>query len=195
MTEDQLKDTKRLTLLIFASEHLRHARTACAFLLQQQLTPQHPLYYPMLSAVYVLYGKPFCRCYGLGQLGADIVPDAERDFHAEILLHRHKFYAHTDAQGVSFSADTPLNHARLIVTDSQIHFASTEVRSLPHTIESLIPLIDAISERIVAERNAIITRHPELKNCPFGEFSVNVRNADASMLKAEKPWMTASNSK
>ena len=53
----------------------------------------------LMTAVYVLYGKPFKKSYGVGCLGEELIPVEYQELHRDLLKHRDKILAHSDASG------------------------------------------------------------------------------------------------
>jgi len=98
MTKDDFEDAKALWKFFYAKECFKQVDLACSFILDQKMNEKHPIYYPLITSIYVLYGRPFKRSNRVGKLPDDIVPDQYRQLHKITLHHRDQIYAHTDGK-------------------------------------------------------------------------------------------------
>ena len=89
MTKDYFTDAKLLWKMFYAKECFRHARAAAEHIRDNALESEHPLFYSLITRVYVLYAKPFKRARGgIGMLGNEIVPKDQLELHNSLLQHR-----------------------------------------------------------------------------------------------------------
>jgi len=59
MTAEELSAAKSLWKFGYAEECFKRVANTCAFILHNGIGEEHPAYYPMIVAIYALYGKPF----------------------------------------------------------------------------------------------------------------------------------------
>ena len=59
MTKDEFEDAKTLWKMIYAYHCFRNAENACSFILNEKMDENHPVYYSLVTSIYVLCGKLF----------------------------------------------------------------------------------------------------------------------------------------
>ena len=74
MTKDEFEDAKTLWKFFYAQECFKQVENASSFILEQKIDENHPAYYSSITAIYVLYGKPFKKSNVVGKFPDDIVP-------------------------------------------------------------------------------------------------------------------------
>ena len=102
-----------------ARECFAHSKAAAQHILEAKLEREHPLFVPLVTAVYVLYARPFTRAEPIGKLGEEMIPEKHLDLHRLLFEHRHKVYAHKDAVGVPIADFGPANQVRASVRASR----------------------------------------------------------------------------
>jgi len=112
-----LDERKQIWQWLHALDCFQHVDRVCEFILEQNITNGHPLYHSLLTAVFVLYGRPFKKSHGVGRLPDGIVPKELLDIHNDLLIHRDKIFAHTDVNGVLEDEGLNLNQVDLTVDD------------------------------------------------------------------------------
>lgn len=76
----------------------------------------HELYFPMITAIYTSYSRPFKKgrmCYPLPDM---IVPDNYKGIHQQMIESRDKLYAHTDAEKHQYLGHDFLHAVRLSIS-------------------------------------------------------------------------------
>jgi hypothetical protein len=68
MTTEEFEDAQSLWKLFYAKRCFQHAENACLFLLNNKVHEDNSIYYPMVAAIYVLYGRPFKKANIVGRL-------------------------------------------------------------------------------------------------------------------------------
>src|SRR5439155_11043363 len=81
MTTEEFANAKSLWKFVYAEECFRRVQSTCALILQNGIGENHPAYYPMIVAIYALYGKPFKKADLVGALPRNIVPAEFRPLH------------------------------------------------------------------------------------------------------------------
>jgi hypothetical protein len=99
MQPQEFEDAKLLWKKYYAVQCFKHAQVAAEYILQNKIAEDDPVFFPLITAVYVLYGRPFKRTKGVGVLGKEIIPQEHLELHQSILDHRDQIYAHSDAIG------------------------------------------------------------------------------------------------
>jgi hypothetical protein len=71
----------------------------CDFILREKINPGHPLHASLMTALHILYGRPFKQQRAEAKLSEEIIPPEFMETHNGLILMRDKIYAHTDADG------------------------------------------------------------------------------------------------
>src|SRR5207244_254499 len=95
MTAEEFSAAKSLWKFGYAEECFKRVASTCEFLLQNGIGEDHPAYYPMIVAIYALYGKPFKQTDVVGALHRKMVPAEFRPLHDVMIEHRDEVYMHT----------------------------------------------------------------------------------------------------
>jgi hypothetical protein len=97
MRPNEFDDAKLLWKMFYAKECFKHAKAAAEHIFKLGMAFDSPIYYSLVTSVFVLYGKPFKNARGgLGRLGEEMIPSQHLDLHRKLLTHRDRVYAHTD---------------------------------------------------------------------------------------------------
>jgi hypothetical protein len=99
----------------------------CDYILSEHIHPDAPIYYPLVTAICVLYARPFKPSRGIESLSVQFIPKKFRELHRQLILVRDQTAAHVDARGARFHG-RPANNVRLIVRDGQIQFEVHRVK-------------------------------------------------------------------
>ena len=59
MQPQEFEDAKLLWKMFYAEQCFKHAQAAAEYVLQNKIEEDNPALYPLIAAVYVLYGRPF----------------------------------------------------------------------------------------------------------------------------------------
>src|SRR5262249_49626147 len=74
----------------------KHVENACTFILRNSIDENHPAYYPLVVAIYALYGRPFKDTKVVGVLSRKLVPPEFRPLHKIMIELRDEVYAHSE---------------------------------------------------------------------------------------------------
>ncbi|MBM4144431.1 MAG: hypothetical protein FJ225_12695 [Lentisphaerae bacterium] len=98
-----------------------YAETSCqmvealtSLLINGVIRESTPEYAATVTAIYVVYSRPFCRCAGVGLLEKTDIPAHLHEMHDHLLTFRHKVYGHKDARGIVLDDDYTANEVRAI---------------------------------------------------------------------------------
>jgi hypothetical protein len=87
--------------------------------LREQIQPKSTIYYPLVTAICVLYSRPFKPSKGIEKLTLQFVPTKFHHLHNQLILVRDQTVAHVDARGAPFK-ELPANNVRFIVRGNQV---------------------------------------------------------------------------
>src|SRR5207302_8133039 len=88
---------KRLWLQAYAWQSLSHVQVTCDFVFASKIKESDPIYYPLLTAIFVLYARPFKRSNLVGSISPQMVPKKFAELHRQIIGLRDQMSAHLDA--------------------------------------------------------------------------------------------------
>ena len=93
-----VEDRKRQALFVLGQNSFEDAINAIDHIIDNELELYCPIYYPLIVSFCVLYGRPFTKNYGIGNL-RDLfrIPKNLSETHDEILNFRNQYYAHRQA--------------------------------------------------------------------------------------------------
>lgn len=98
MKTNQIK--KSLLRTVFAKTSIDSAVKACDFVIANVQTADNPVYYSLVTAIFVLYARPFGENNGAGKIPSKYAlydSPEKRNLHDMLIHGRNKFYAHVDA--------------------------------------------------------------------------------------------------
>jgi hypothetical protein len=189
MNTSEYGDAQLLWKMFYAGECFRQTIGAARHILEAKLESGSPLFYPLMTAVYVLYAKPFTRADAVGKLEDEIVPAEWRELHDSILKHRHQVYAHRDGDGFEVGEFGPVNQVRAVRLPTEIRLVAADFSArfplMPHVIELCQLLGKTASDHV----DELLAKHA--KNIPnkIGEYMLNVQDISADMWLPQKPMV------
>ena len=123
----ELNLKKTLWKLVHASRSVSHVLTTCDYFLQHIGTDdQHPMAYPLMCSICVLYVRPFTDNEGVGMISTKFARHSDprlQKTHDYLWQSRMRFYAHSDA--TLFATDqsgarSPMHQVRVQVTRTTV---------------------------------------------------------------------------
>ena len=189
MTAEEFSAAKSLWKFFYAQECFRRVASTCAFILQNGIGENHPAYYPMIVAIYALYGKPFKQTDDVGALPRKIVPAEFRPLHDIMIEHRDEVYAHTQPGRksevrvrVSYIGTSRKRKALLL---------GNEFYARPLTLSKIIELCQAM-HTIMENRVGELQSHYYPKHLPKeeGEYPLNVVDPAGPFFLPKQPPLT-----
>src|SRR6266487_6639655 len=115
----------------------------CDYILSEKIQPEATIYYPLVTAISVLYARPFKRSKGIESLTLQFVPKKFLYLHRQLILIRDQTAAHVDAHGAQFK-ELPANNVRLIVRGSQVALSVQQVKFKLSGISQIRELASAL---------------------------------------------------
>jgi hypothetical protein len=176
MTQTEFEDAKALWKFFYAHECFKQVENACSFIIDNCLGNGHPAYYPLVTAVSVLYAKPFSRSEVVGKLPTDIVPAEFGELHQSIMDQRNQLYAHTDGNAFALNGLEPANQVRLLVSQTEARLIAPLFRLEVRLIPKVLKLCQALQRKANYHIESLQKRHHREFLEP-GEYAINVLDA------------------
>jgi len=144
----------------------------------------HPVYYPLIVAIYVLYGKPFKQSNDVGVLPRNIVPAEFRPLHDIMIEHRDEVYAHTQPG--------PNSEVRVCVSvvegKRRGQLIAPEFYARPPTLSKIIELCQVMQTTTEQRRVEIQNRYfPKYIPKEEGEYPLNVVHPAGPFFLSKQP--------
>jgi len=189
MTEEEFSAAKSLWKFGYAEECFRRVANTCAFILQSGIDENHPAYYPMIVAIYAIYGKPFkdTEVVGAG-LPKKIVPAKFRPLHKIMIEHRDQVYAHT-RPGPKSEVWVRVSYAGKSRVGQLI---STEFYARPPKLPLIIELCQAVQTVMEQRRVELQNRYFD-KHLPkeAGDYPLNIFEPAGPMFLPKQPRLSS----
>lgn len=147
MTKSEFNDAQLLWKMFYARECFRQAKGAAQHVLDAKLEHDSLLFCPLITAVYVLYAKPFTRVDGVGRLGEEIIPAEHMDSHRQLLDHRHQIYAHRDADAFNVGDYGAASQVRALRLPQEIRLFATDFHARYPAMPPIIELCRVLEKR------------------------------------------------
>lgn len=132
-------------LIAYAETSCQIVERLCALLTEERVAEGSLEYFAMLNTIYVVYGRPFHRCAGVGRLEKSDIPVDRHATHDHMMTFRDKVYGHKDTKSIQIDADYTANEVRAAVAkDGKMRIFCTELYTRPpkladiHTHASLL---------------------------------------------------------
>jgi hypothetical protein len=188
MKPQEFEDVKLLWTMFYAEEDFRHAKSAAEYILEKPIGENDSAFYPLITAVYVLYGKPFGANCGVESLKRDFVPAEYLTLHKELLDHRNQTYAHSDATRFELPDVGKANQVRLKVrgpTDKSL-FCS-QLQATHPRMPRIISLCRELQEKARAKKNELIKLYEKSFPAEVGEYILNIEQPNGDIFKPANP--------
>ncbi len=191
MQRQEFEDAKLLWKKYYAVECFKHAQTAAEYILQNDLHQDNPLYVPLITAVYSLYGRPFkCSC-GVGSLGKEIIPPEHLQLHDEILTHRDKIYVHSDAVKFELADVGQANQVRAKRLPTETLLLRSQYQATPERLPQIIKLCKELRETMLSDVNQMFAQYGKLVPAKLGEYILNIDDQNGDFWKPATPVIFA----
>ena len=181
MTPPAMNERQRFWLRHYACRAFQHAIESCHFLLRYGIHPESPLYYPLMTAAYVTYSRPFMSNFGVGRLDDSFIPAERLADHKHIMSLRSTFYAHSDAIEPP-SSNQPSNAIIVFAKDGELQFALHEMKTLPPGLPLVIDMSRLLLAKAHDEAEEIAAKIGLKANIPDGVYHLNLGDEPAPLL-------------
>jgi hypothetical protein len=133
----------------------------CDHILSEGIQPDAPIYYPLVTAIIVLYARPFKHSKGIESLTLQFVPKEFHNLHHQLILLRDKTTAHVDARSVSLQG-LPANNVVLSVREhgNRIRLAVQQVKFKTLAIPQIRGLATALVKRMLGYIKNVANENP-----------------------------------
>jgi hypothetical protein len=193
MQPQEFEDARLLWKMFYAGQSFEHARAAAEYVLQKNIAEDDSIFYPLMASVYVLYGKPFKMSRGVGSpLGEGIIPHSYLELHRDLLKHRDKIMAHSDANKIEWFDVGQANQVRLVVrspTDKSLICSQLQANRslLPHIISLCLEL----QEKTETHKMKLFKQYEKFAPAEVGEYVLNIDDLNGDFFKPAKPVVEA----
>jgi len=179
--------------MFYAKECFRHARAAAEHIRDNALEFEHPLFYSLITAVYVLYAKPFKRARGgIGMLGNEIVPRDQLHLHKSLLRHRDQLYAHRDPQSFHLPDGGPVSQIRFLVTSTRMRLFGTDFHAAHPEMPRIIDLCVVLENKADYHVSRLCKRHQREVPRLVGEYLLNAYDPEQPFVIKKDAILTRS---
>ena len=138
----------------------QHVREICDYILSHQIQPEDTVYYPLVTAISVLYMRPFKPSKGIGSLSAlQFVPKKFQKLHDLLESVRDQTTAHVDARSFELKG-LPANNVKLIIRDGQVRLEPHGVKFKLTLISEIRELATALEKRMHEHTNKLVSQYP-----------------------------------
>src|ERR1035437_10672830 len=158
-TELPESDQVKLWKVMYAWRSFHHVSLTCDFILESGISEDHPIYYPLLAAIHVLYSRPFKRSNIVGKITEDIIPKEYNNLHKALIGLRDQVVAHLDADGPHLG-DNPANHVRFVVHPNRsVDIGLSELKGRVPNVKRIQQLMEILTKKMLYHRDRICDRH------------------------------------
>jgi hypothetical protein len=190
MRAAEFKDAKLLWKMFYAYHCFRRAEAAAQHILDERLEKESALFYPLVTSVYVLYGKPFKRARGVGQLGEELIPPEHLDLHRQLLEHRDQIYAHIDADAFPLADYGGVNQLRVIQAGTEQRLFAVDFHARFPLMPSVIDLCRVLQTKTWYHVEKLFNRYKSKVPESAGEYVINVSNEAGEFFTRAKPMIS-----
>jgi hypothetical protein len=144
----------------------------CDYILSRRIQPEDTIYYPLVTAISLLYMRPFKRSRGIEPLSVQFVPKKFQMLHKLLESVRDETIAHVDARSFEFKG-LPANNVKLIIRDGQIRLEPHGVKFKLTLISEIRQLVAALEKRMHEHSNKLVSQYPN-KAPDDGEYLIDL---------------------
>ena len=94
----------------------------CDLILKEKIDPGHPFHASLMTALHILYGRPFKQQRTEAKLSDEIIPPEFKETHKGLILMRDKIYAHIDADGPKTANNEIMNKIAVRINNGAVQF-------------------------------------------------------------------------
>lgn len=182
-----LQERRELWAWHYAHRSFTNCAAACDHIVKNGFTDTHPVYYPLTSAVFIAYARPFRKSYGLGSRPDEIVPPDKRAIHELLLQARDKVYAHVDAHDILHWDGTPSVDVRIEVMADGIGSQALEITPLPVGFEVISALANELAVKCVYHIKKIVGKNKASFPKELGIYHLSIRDGAEPFVLDDNP--------
>jgi len=174
--EDRIEFWKFQNAWITFSE----ATQLCDLILKQNIVSGHPLFTSLMTALHILYGRPFKQRQAV-KISETIVPAKYKDTHEALISMRDQIYAHTDVDGPKTANADSSNKVGVFIANGRVRFALA--MAFPRDVQKIHELTKILSDKTWYHAEKIWQRYFKTQFVRDGNYEVNISNNDDEFLK------------
>ena len=184
MNPKEFEDAKLLWKMFYAGQCFMHVQAAAEYVLQKNIEGNNPVYYPLVTAIYTLYGKPFLKSYGVGSLSDEIIPHECLELHSTMMDHRNQTYAHSQASAFEFLDAGKVNQVRLLVHPPEPpSLICGQFQAEPPRMPAIISLCRYLQEKTRILKIELFQRYKQYIPAKEGEYVLNATDPEGDFFK------------
>jgi hypothetical protein len=187
MRPEEFEDAKLLWKMFYAGQSFEHARAAAEYVLKENISADDAMLYPLMTAVYVLYGKPFKKSNVVGCLGEELIPLEYQELHRDLLKHRDKILAHSDAKGFEWLDVGQANQVRLVRRPTDKSLVCSQLQANPARLPDIISLCLELQEQVEIKKRELFKRYEKYVPAEVGEYTLNIQDPNGDFFRPAKP--------
>jgi hypothetical protein len=154
----------------------------CEQILKQKIESGHPLHTAVMTALHILYGRPFRQRTEV-RISETIVPEDYKDSHGALINMRDQIYAHMDIDGPKTGTENCLNKVGVFIRGGEVRFALTMAFPRELQVERIRDLTKLLSEKTWNHAEKIWLRHFKGQFVPDSDYEVNLSKENDDFLK------------
>ncbi|MDD5140680.1 MAG: hypothetical protein PHY43_10530 [Verrucomicrobiales bacterium] len=187
MHPEEFEDAKLLWKMFYAGQSFQHARAAAEHILKENISADDAILYPLMTAVYVLYGRPFKKSHGVGCFGEELIPLQYRELHGDLLKHRDKILAHSDSNSFEWLNVGQANQVRLIRRSKDKSLICSQLQATPALLPHIVSLCLELQEQIESKKRELFRRYEKYVPVQVGEYILNIEDSSGDFFRPVKP--------
>jgi len=187
MRPEEFEDAKLLWKMFYAGQSFEHVRATAEHILKENISADDAMLYPLMTAVYVLYGKPFRKSHGVGCLGEELIPLQYKELHQDFLKHRDKILAHSDANGFEWFDVGQANQVRLVRRSTDKSLICSQLQANPALLPHIISLCLELQERVEIKKLELFKRYEKYVPAQIGEYILNIEDSSGDFFRPATP--------
>lgn len=181
MKKASATDRREFWKFMGAAATFEQAATACEYILRENIDERHPLSYPLMVAVVVLYSRPF-KQRKVVRLIEKMVPKELKATHDFLILLRDKMFAHADTDGPAENDGNQLNKVTITVKGDLVAAGFSYLKLRTEEIKRVKDLSCALAKKCAFHGDKIWNRRMRRFSEPEGEYEVNLSSGDGPFL-------------
>lgn len=188
MQPQEFEDAKLLWVIFYAGQSFENSRAAAEYVLRNKIAEDNSVFYPLMTAVYVLYGKPFGKSRGVGRLlGEELIPTEYLELHRDLLKSRDKIFAHSDANEFEWFDVGQANQVRLVRRPTDKSLQCSQLQANPSLLPHIISLCLELQEKIEIRKIELFKQYEKFVPAEVGEYVLNIEDPNGDFFKPAKP--------
>jgi hypothetical protein len=165
-----------------ASITFSEATQLCDQIIKQNIISGHPLHTSLMTALHILYGRPFKQRKEV-RVSKEIVPHDYRETHGALINMRDQIYAHMDVDGPISTSENSLNKIGVFIKGGTVRFAMTMAFPREGHVEKIRALTKLLSEKTWYHSEKTWRKHFKKQFIPDNHYEVNLSKENDDFLK------------